>query len=176
MPQEQSVETLDLPLERDAFLRTLLRHLSGALEDAVGLREASGFVSIVAQKLADELNRDYRIALSKPGLSRSEVARVVVDLKRRIQGDFYILEESDEKIVLGNRKCPFGEKVAGRPSLCMMTSTVLGVIAAENLGYSKVVLDQTIARGNSGCRIVLHLKPTLESELAEGTEFARRGP
>lgn len=36
-----------------------------------------------------------------------------MDLKRRIQGDFCVIEESDEKIVLGNRACPFAEKVIG---------------------------------------------------------------
>ena len=81
-----------------------------------------------------------------------------MDLKRRIQGDFYIIEESDDKIVLGNRACPFAEKVIGRPALCMMTSNVFGGIAAENLGYAKVVLEETIAQGHSACRVVVHLK------------------
>jgi hypothetical protein len=34
--------TLDVPLERDLFLRTLLRELAGTLQDVVGLDEASG--------------------------------------------------------------------------------------------------------------------------------------
>ena len=79
-----------------------------------------------------------------------QVAAVLVDLKRRIHGDFFIIEEDDEKIVLGNRACPFAEMVAGRPSLCMMTSNVFGFIAADNLGYSKVELQETIARGDAG--------------------------
>ena len=69
-----------------------------------------------------------------------------MDLKRRIQGDFYVIEQDDEKIVLGNRACPFAEKVVGRPALCMMTSNVFGSIAAENLGYAKVVIEQAIAQ------------------------------
>jgi hypothetical protein len=32
---------LDLPLERDVFLRTLIRELAGTLQDVVGLEEAS---------------------------------------------------------------------------------------------------------------------------------------
>ncbi len=43
----------------------------------------------------------------------------------------------------------------GRPSLCMMTSNVFGVIAAENLGYAKVALTETIALGAPGCRAVV---------------------
>jgi hypothetical protein len=30
---------------------------------------------------------------------------VLVDLKRRIQGNFFIIEEDEDKIVLGNTAC-----------------------------------------------------------------------
>ena len=166
-----SLESVNIPLERDVFLRTLLRHLSGTLQEVVGTDEAAGFVSVVGQKVGDELNTEYRNALSVPRLDREQVARVLVDLKRRINGDFYIIEETDEKIVFGNRACPFGDKVADRPALCMMTSNVFGRIAAENLGYAKVALEQTIARGDSGCRVVLYLQSTPASEAADGREY-----
>lgn len=164
----------DVPLERDSFLRTLLRHLSGALEEIVGLDEAAGFVALVGQRMGDEIDRSYRNALQLDRLNREQVSLVLVDLKRRIQGDFFVLEESDEKIVLGNRACPFGDKVLGRPSLCMMTSNVFGAIASENLGYAKVSIEEAIARGDSGCRIVVYLKPNAEAEAAEGREYVRR--
>ena len=96
-----------------------------------------------------------------------------MDLKRRINGDFYVIEETDEKIVLGNRRCPFEEQVVGRPALCMMTSNVFGVITAENLGHAKVVLDRTIAQGASGCHITIYLKSTAEAEAASGREYFR---
>ena len=166
-----TIQMLPLPLERDVFLRTLLRHLAGTLQDVVGLEEASGFVSVVGQKIGDDINSAYTSALAVDQLSREQVADVLVDLKRRIQGDFFIIEEDDEKIVLGNRACPFAEKVVGRPALCMMTSNVFGSIAAANLGYAKVVLEQAIARGDDGCRVVVHLKPTEAAQQATGREY-----
>lgn len=99
------------------------------------------------------------------------MAEVLVDLKRRIQGDFYIIEASDEKIVLGNRTCPFAEKVIGRPALCMMTSNVFGSITADNLGYSKVVIEQAIALGDGECRVVVYLTRAPEAEAAHGREY-----
>jgi predicted ArsR family transcriptional regulator len=165
------IQDLPVPLERDVFLRTLLRELSGTLEDVVGLEEAAGFISVVGQRIGDQINAQYKDALGVEGLTREQVADVLVDLKRRIRGEFYVIEQSDEKIVLGNRACPFAEKVVGRPSLCMMTSNVFGVIAAENLGYSKVVIEEAIARGDAGCRIVVHLKLTAEAEAADGREY-----
>ncbi len=165
------VSALDIPLERDVFLRTLIRELSGTLEDVVGTEDASGFISIVGQNVGDWLNSEYKSALSVSELSREQVARVLVDLKARIRGDFYIIEEDDEKIVFGNRACPFAEKVLGRESMCMMTSNVFGAIAAENLGYAKVELQETIARGDPGCRVVVYLKPTDDSDAREGREY-----
>ena len=164
---------LDVALERDVFLRTLLRHLTGSLQDIVGLKEAAGFVSIVGQRMGDEIAAAYKAALQVSELDRAMVRDVCLDLKRRIQGDFYVIAEDDEKIVFGNRACPFGDKVIGRPSLCMMTSNVFGTIAAENLGYGKVVLEQTIANGDGGCRVVLYLKPTAAAEGAGGREYLR---
>jgi predicted ArsR family transcriptional regulator len=160
-----------VPLNRDIFLRTLIRELAGTLEEVVGLPEASGYISLVGQKIGEQMNHDYKAALHTPQLSREQVAAVLVDLKRRIQGDFYILEESEEKIVLGNRVCPFAEKVIGRPSMCMMTSNVFGSIAAQNLGYAKVVLEKTIAKGDTGCVVTVYLRPSEESDNATGREY-----
>jgi len=170
-PQTAAVRHLEIPLERDVFLRTLIRELSGTLQDVVGLEEASGFVSVVGQKMGRKIDEQYRNALKTFRLTREQVAAVLVDLKHRIQGDFYIIEESDEKIVLGNRACPFAEKVIGRPAMCMMTSNVFGSIAANNLGYAKVELQETIAQGHAGCRIVIHLKPSAETKAAIGREY-----
>lgn len=162
---------LAIPLERDVFLRTLLRHLAGTLQKVVGLEEASGFISVVGQEMGDEINHAYKDALAVSSLTREQVADVLVDLKRRIQGDFYVIEQDDDKIVLGNRACPFGEKVLGRPALCMMTSNVFGGIAADNLGYAKVAIEKTIAQGDAGCRVIVYLKPTSEADGAQGREY-----
>jgi predicted ArsR family transcriptional regulator len=168
-----SLVELQVPLERDLFLRTLIRELAGTLQDVVGLDEASGFVSLVGQRVGEQINESYKAALGLEVLSREQVADVLVDLKRRIQGDFYIIEEDETRIVYGNRACPFAEKVVGRPAMCMMTSNVFGVISAENLGYSKVVLEETIAGGAPGCRVVVHLKATPGSDAADGREYFR---
>lgn len=85
-----TVSELPIELDRDLFLRTLIRELSGTLQDVVGLEEASGFVSAVGQRIGDHINLSYRSALNVHVLSKQQVAEVLVDLKRRIQGDFFI--------------------------------------------------------------------------------------
>jgi predicted ArsR family transcriptional regulator len=167
----ESIQRADVPLERDVFLRTLVRELAGALHDIVGLEDAAGFISVVGQRMGLQINDTYRRALALPKLDRSQVGAVLVDLKRRVQGDFFIVSEDDEKIVLGSNACPFAEKVVGRPAICMMTSNVFGSIAAENLGYAKVVLHETIASGAAHCRVTVYLRRTEEVQAAAGREY-----
>jgi predicted ArsR family transcriptional regulator len=162
------ISELPISLERDLFLRTLLRELAGTLQDVVGIEEASGFVSVVGQRIGDQIDAEYKTALGIATLTRRQVSEVLVDLKRRIKGDFFVIDQDDTKIVLGNRACPFAEKVLDRPALCMMTSNVFGVIAAENLGYAKVVIEAAIARGDAACRVVVHLNP---EQQADGREY-----
>jgi predicted ArsR family transcriptional regulator len=161
---------LDVPLERGTFMRTIIRELSGTLQDVVGEEEATGFISVVGQTMGHRINSDYKKALGTDRLSRAQVEAVLVDLKARINGDFYVIESNDQVIVLGNRACPFGSSVRDRPVMCMMTSNVFGSIAADNLGYARVVLEETIARGAPACRVVLYLEQTPQANASAGRE------
>lgn len=167
-----SLDHLEIDLERDVFLRTLLRELSGTLQDVVGLDEASGYISIVGGAVGKILDEKYRAALSVDHLSADQVAQVLVDLKQRIKGDFYVVEQREDRIVFASNSCPFGEFVAGRPALCMMTSNVFGYVTGENLGYARVQIDKAIARGDPGCHVTVFLTPA--SSEGEAREYFRR--
>lgn len=162
---------LPIVLERDLFLRTLLRELAGTLEEVVGEQEAAGFVSVVGQRVGEWIDGMYKEALGTDKLDRETVGEALVDLKRRIQGDFYLIEATETRILLGNRACPFGEHVRDRNSLCMMTSNVFGTITADNLGYARVELQKTIARGDPQCLIVVNLTSARPGEQANGREY-----
>lgn len=154
----------DMARDRDQFLRELIRELSGVLEDVVGIDDASGFISAVGTRMGDAMNKEYCSQAGVKTLSLDQIAAVLVDLKRRIQGDFKIESIDKEKIVFINSKCPFGDYVKGRPSLCMMTSNVFGRIAAENSEYAEVKISEAIARGDSHCRVVVSFVPSHDSE------------
>ncbi len=165
-----------MALDRDTFFRSLLRHLAGVLQDVVGLDEAAGFISVVGQRMGEEIGKEYREAMKLPVLSRGMVGDVLVDLKARIGGDFRVVEQDDERIILENGACPFGDKVLDRPALCMMTSNVFGAIVAEDVGYARVAIEKAIARGDGGCRVVVHLVPGDEGPLGPHTrEYFRTG-
>lgn len=170
MTQELNVKNLDIPLERDLFLRKLLRELTGTLQDIVGMEAATGYINTVGAVMGEWIEQQYRQGLGGDHLDVQQVADVFVDLKQRLNGDFYIISLDNEKIVVGNRRCPFGEFAQDRPSLCMMTSNVFGRIAAENIGYARVELQKTIAQKDPECRIVVHLKPR-ENAPADEREY-----
>lgn len=166
-----AVTGTEIELDRDVFFRRMLRELAGTIEAIVGREEAAGYVSAVGAAMGDWINAAYHAQMGPQDFDLDTVASVFVDLKRRIDGGFYIVSVDPQKIVLGNRRCPFGEHVNDRPSLCMMTSNVFGRIAADNLGYARVQLDATIARGDEECLIVVHLAPRKDVDPDEREYF-----
>jgi len=175
MNEHAVLSELKIPLERDLFLRALIRELAGILEDVVGYDEAAGYLSLVGQRLGEWINEMYKTKLTTQRLTPDQVAAVLVDLKSHILGEFAVTRQDDAMIVLENRACPFEDMVVDRPSMCMMTSNVFGVITAENLGYAKVVLERTLAKHDAICRVVVHVKPSPEADLAEGREYFGTG-
>ena len=173
--QLAAIADMDVSLDRDIFLRSLIRELSGLLQDVVGLEEAAGFISIVGQNIGHQINDSYKQALQISKLDHEQIGQVLQDLKARIQGDFYVIEADQNRIVFGNRVCPFGDMVIDRPSLCMMTSNVFGTIAAENAGYAKVQLQETIAKGDVGCKVVVYLQDNEAAQVVEGREYFSTG-
>ena len=156
---------LEVNLDPDLFMRKLLRELTGLLQDVVGMEDAAGYINSVGATVGRWIDEKYRqeIDFDDP-LTPREVAEIFVDLKRRIGGEFYVEEVTDDRIVLGNGCCPFGDFAEGRDSLCMMTSNVFGRIAADHLGYARIELEETIARRDGRCRIVIHLAPSDDIE------------
>lgn len=132
-------------------------------------------VSLVGGAIGGDLNDRYRRRYRTDKLDPRQVAEALVDLKRRIRGNFRVAELSADRIVLENTRCPFGDAVRGRRSMCMMTSNVFGKIAAENLGYARVRLERTIAQGDPGCRVVVHLAPTDTVGDVDGREYFSAG-
>lgn len=157
-PTRSAPSEADISLDADLFMRKMLRELTGLLQDVVGDEGADGFINSVGAAMGEWIDQKYRDETGEVDLDPQQVAEIFIDLKQRIGGAFYIVSVDDEKIVVGNKRCPFGEMAKGRDSLCMMTSNVFGRIAADRLGYARVGLHKTIARGDEGCHIEIALK------------------
>ncbi|MEQ8392561.1 MAG: methanogen output domain 1-containing protein [Thalassospira sp.] len=160
-------------LDKETFLIDLIRGLSGTLQDLIGLEEASGMISVVGATIGKNLNDQYRREFKTDKMNIDQVCHALVDLKKRIDGGFRVSEVTGNTIVLVNSACPFGKAVIGRKSMCMMTSNVFGKIAAENLGYARVELEETIAQGDPGCRVVIRLAPSESLDAIDRREYFR---
>ncbi|MBN1378814.1 MAG: transcriptional regulator [Gammaproteobacteria bacterium] len=167
----KGAQTQTVALTEASFLRKFIRHITGTLEDIVGLDEAAGYIATVAQRMGEQLNEAYLQSLGLERMNRKQVCKVIADLEKRINGNAEIVFENDEKIVLEGCACPFGTDVADRPSMCMMTTNMLAVIAAENLGFSKVSIEESLSQGDPACRVVIYVRPGEECDAAIGQEF-----
>lgn len=144
---------------RDTFLMAVAVNLAQNVAMEHGFDVASALINRVGRQVGEEMEKAYRAAHGIYGpLTIDQMADLFVGLKSAIEGDFYVIEATDERIVLGNRRCPFGtDPVRRAPALCQMTSAVFGGIAARNRRHARVLLDERIAVGDPGCRVVVDL-------------------
>jgi DNA-binding CsgD family transcriptional regulator/anti-sigma regulatory factor (Ser/Thr protein kinase) len=165
-PPRDSVAALPAPEEASAdglfgtetFLRALLVELAQAAEIREGPDAVEALVAQVGANVGGRMEQAYRRAHAiADRLTPEQIADLYVRLKGAIGGDFYVIEADERKIVLGNRRCPFGSAVRRQPGLCRMTSSVFGGIAARHTGGAAVSLEERIALGDPECRVVVWL-------------------
>lgn len=146
---------------REAFLRALVVQLAQSVEHESGPTSAERAVAEVGSGVGYRMEEAYRLVKDLPDrpLTVLEMAELFVHLKHGIDGDFFVIEANEERIVLGNRRCPFGEAVRAAPALCRMTSSVFGGIAARSRDQVAVHLEERIAVGDPECRVTVWLTP-----------------
>lgn len=158
--------------DREPFLRALVVQLAQEAERREGPAAAEALVAQVGIDVGSQMEAEYRQWADVDGpLTPSQLADCYVRLKHAIEGDFYPLEVSDTRIVLGNRRCPFGLAVRKAPALCRMTSSVFGGIAAQNGPGATVILAERIAVGDDQCRVVVELGEPSQSDDRHGHRY-----
>jgi uncharacterized protein len=155
-----NIGALDIDFDHHGLFNTLVADMAELLETIAGADDACAYVSSIAARLGADIEKQYKAALGLQHLNRNQLIEVLVDLKNRAGGAFSIIEQDEDRVVFGNCRCPLGHAAANHPSLCMLTSNIFGRLAANATGYAAVDLEETIAKGAPGCRVVLHLKRT----------------
>jgi predicted ArsR family transcriptional regulator len=153
-----NVGSLDIDFDHQGLFRTLVADMVELLEMIAGVEDACAYVSSIAARLGSNIEKEYKAALGVQNLGRNQLTDILVDLNNRAGGAFSVIEQDDDRVVFGNCACPLGNAATNHPSLCMLTSNIFGRIAANAVGYAAVDLEQTIARGDGACRVILHLK------------------
>ena len=80
MDETHLISELPVLLNRDLFLRCLIRELAGVLEEVVGYTEAAGYISLVGKNIGAWINAAYKKELGVTQLTLPQVADVLVDL------------------------------------------------------------------------------------------------
>ena len=145
---------------KESFLRALVVQLAQTLEFDHGPDAAERAVAQVGADVGGQMEEEFRRAEQVVGrMTPEQMGHCYTRLKHAIDGGFYVIEASEDRVVLGTTRCPFGDVVRRAPSLCRMTSSVFGGIAARNNdGPVTVLLEERIAVGDPGCRVVVHLR------------------
>lgn len=148
---------------RESFLRALVVQLARSVEMQSGPAAAEAAVAQVGTDVGQRMEEAFRLANDLTDrLTTDDIARLLVELKQAIDGDFFVVDVDDDRIVLGTHTCPFGDAVTRAPTLCRMTSSVFGGIARRNRGAAAVDLEQRIAVGDPQCRVTVWLRPPPE--------------
>jgi len=146
---------------RESFLKALTVEVANSVESEHGPAVAEQTVATVGATVGRQMETAYRVQRDLRGeLTTEQVADLYVGLKSAIGGTFEVVGIDDDKIVLENDDCPFGDAVKEAPSLCRMTSSVFGGIAARNGAHDVAVhLEERIAVGDPQCRVIVYLTP-----------------
>lgn len=158
---------------KEPFLVALIVEMARSAEVHEGPDAAEALVAQVGANIGGRMEEEYRRARDLvDDLDPDQMADLYVRLKAAINGDFYVIEANRDRIVLGNRACPFGEAVKQAPGLCRMTSSVFGGIAARNTGGARVMLEERIAVGDPECRVVIRLSDSEDEGRELGHSYA----
>lgn len=167
-----------LRAERPEELSALRREVSEYRLHGPDAAEAA--VAQVGIDVGGQMEQEFRLAREiVDRLEPEQLAECFVRLKHAIDGEFSVVELTPERIVLVNRRCPFGMVVRNSPALCRMTSSVFGGIAARNSDPlnpgASVVLEERIAVGDPGCRVVVYLGPPPDGARRFAHRYGRPG-
>ncbi|EGV17865.1 sigma 54-interacting transcriptional regulator [Thiocapsa marina] len=170
-------EATGSPSRAVAFLQSFVSEIAKAMDRAecpscAAHLEQIEQIGLTAGVCLEEKAREV-LGSPRP-MDRDHYADLIVEIKNQIGGRFSRASGEAGTVRVVNSRCPFGEQVKHAPSLCRMTSSVFGGIAARHFGYAKVELRQTIAGGDGSCDVCIYLDPQLAAR-NEGTEYRADG-
>ena len=147
-------------LNKESFLNMLTIQLATKSADKKVIKSA-------ASKVADRIIELYKEYYDIDKLNMGQVIEAIEDVEAKIGGKAKIIEQSNKKLTIECKKCPFGDNVKLCQHLCYVTSNILGKLISKNLGYAKVNIKNAISQGSDHCLVDVYLKEGKE----EGKEF-----
>jgi RNA polymerase sigma factor (sigma-70 family) len=107
---------------------------------------------------------------SKP-FSPQDYIHCIEGLKEQWGWDCSPTEATTDAVTFTVPVCPFGDYATNAPNVCLIESGILGGIAAEHFGESKVAIHRGAGDPPRGCRLVVYLRKSEQSVAAEGETY-----
>ncbi|HLI25307.1 MAG TPA: ATP-binding protein [Acidimicrobiales bacterium] len=155
---EVEIPAVDTPRPADgrAFVGTVAATLAG--RDRTGMTVEQACAAAGTAAAATAIGRWAETHGGDNPRTPADIGDAVTQFLNDAGGDFFAVESGPERVVLGNRRCPFGKAVESLAPICNCTSALAGSLGATAAGRRTfVVLDETIAAGDHRCRAVIDL-------------------
>jgi DNA-binding CsgD family transcriptional regulator len=109
----------------------------------------------------------------KPGtpFSREDYIRCIESLGRRWGWECSLKEATADAVTFRIPVCPFGARANSDPSVCLVESGILGGIAGNRFGPSKVTIHRGEGAPPGQCEIVVYLGRTKRSLAVNGAVY-----
>jgi predicted ArsR family transcriptional regulator len=134
---------IPVDLNRTKFLKQIITGMCETIEPNL-LKEA---LEKSSTDFGKEVSDIYKKFHNTTKLTKTQLIDSIIDAMNKLGAHFSLISQDKEKIVFRNSKCLFGSEIKKCPLLCITTSSIVGKIIAENLGYSRVELKRSIANG-----------------------------
>ena len=105
----------------------------------------------------------------QPDWPAAAVADAIIAAERELGADFEKVVVRKDRLVLRNRRCPFGPSAS--PAMCRFTSALAGGLGARAAGRAEVAVTESLASGDHECRLTVDLGRRSGRQAAPGYEW-----
>lgn len=153
-------------LNKELFLKKITTYLASNIYKG----EKKEALNKAGLDLSNYLERIYKEHYRVEKLSFDQVIDVIVDVYKKVGGNFKIIEKDSKKLLLRCKKSPFGEDIADSFILFNINAGIMGGLISKSKGYCKVCLKPA-SKDDGLYDILVFLKKNKESEEEEGVEY-----
>lgn len=134
------------------------------------------FLRQVGERIGrDALHRGQGAERPARPASAKDYLRFVGSLPQQVGWDCSVQEATEEAVTVIVPICPFGQQPRVDASICHIETGMLGSVAADLFGQSKVSVQHGEGETPRNCRFTVYLQMTQASRMAEGLIYPTEG-
>lgn len=154
------------------FSQRILERLSKTMEDILHPHFCERIFREIGVSLGREMvSHDQRSDTTAPPFKVQSYLHSLEQMKSRGDWNHEVKLVTKSLINISIPLCPFGKLAADNPHFCQIEAGMLGGIAGDHFGYSKVEIFRSSDVPPRGCSLNVYLEQTPQSMIVEGPSF-----